>query len=383
MARPPVIYFSRHLPAPDEIELVRQALEAGHGSGDGTFTARARERRSELHAGAPVLLTTSCTHALELAALALGLGPEDEVVMPSFTFPSTANAFALRGCTLRFADIEPETLSMELPQLRAALTPRTRLVVTVAYGGVMRDPEALAAECKARGIHLVEDNAHGLFAKFRGRALGTFGDLSALSFHATKNISMGEGGALVLNRRELLERAEILREKGTNRARFLRGQVDKYTWQGLGSSYLPSDILAAVLVAQLEHATISQARRLRIWNIYREAFEPQVGRLGVGLQAIPSGCSHPAHVFVVLLPEKRVDRSALLSRLWERGVTAVSHYEPLHLAPGCRSTTESLPTTESIAPRLVRLPLYAGLSDEDAQTVVRAFMEELERALRS
>jgi dTDP-4-amino-4,6-dideoxygalactose transaminase len=377
-----VIYFSRHFPAPNELALVQEALEAGHGSGDGAFTARARESLSALHGGAPVLLTTSCTHALELAALALGLGPDDEVVLPSFTFPSTANAFALRGCRLRFADIDPETLSMELPQLLAALTPRSRAVVSVAYGGVWRDAAAIAAECGSRGIQLVEDNAHGLFGSVQGRTLGTFGALSALSFHATKNISMGEGGALVVNRRELLERAEVLREKGTNRARFLRGQVDKYTWQGLGSSYLPSDILVAVLVAQLTSAAATQERRQSLWKHYREALEPEASRLGFGLQTIPAGCVHPAHVFVVLLPAELVDRTALLARLWARGITIVSHYEPLHTAPGS-PVSVSLPVTESVAPRLVRFPLYAGLTEADARTVVSAFIEELELALRA
>ena len=375
-----MIYFSRHTVAPSELSFVQRSLESGVTSGDGQFTAMAAKLLSGLHDGAKVLLTTSCTHALELAGLCVGLGPGDEIVLPSFTFPSTANAFALRGCSLRFADIASDTWSMELEQIEAALTPRTRAVVTVAYGGVLRDWDGLVDLSQRRGLTLIEDNAHGLFARHRGRPLGTFGKLSALSFHATKNISCGEGGALVLNDQSLLSAAEILREKGTDRSRFLRGEVDKYTWRGVGSSYLPSDVLAAVLSAQLQHADVSQAHRIKIWELYRERLEPEAARLGFRLQAVPDQLQHPAHVFGVVLPA-HIDRSKLLRALSSQEIVAVSHYEPLHLAPGHQpgpDGREALPVTEQVSRGIVRLPLYAGLALEDAERVARAFLQELE-----
>ncbi|HTE53911.1 MAG TPA: dTDP-4-amino-4,6-dideoxygalactose transaminase [Kofleriaceae bacterium] len=369
--------FARHVAAPGEAALVAEALASGHVSGDGPFTARAGELLAE-RLGAGVLLTTSCTHALELAGLLLGVGRGDEVVLPSFTFSSTANAFALRGAVVRFADVDPGTFSMEWAQLEAALTPRTRVVVAMAYGGVMRDLAAIAEGCAARGIALVEDAAHGLFASAGGRPVGTFGRLGALSFHATKNVSCGEGGAIVLNDASLAERAVILREKGTDRTRFLRGEVDKYTWQEVGSSYLPSDLLAAVLVAQLEHAEASQARRHAIWDVYRAALAPRAAELGLGLQVIPPGVAHPAHVFAVTLPA-RIDRASLLRGVRESGVAVVSHYEPLHLAPA-HAGRERLPVTEDVAARLIRLPLHAAMSEDDAARVAAALLAALERA---
>jgi dTDP-4-amino-4,6-dideoxygalactose transaminase len=372
------VSFVEHVAAPGELAQVERALASGHASGDGPFTARATEilrGRLGLDPGG-VLLTTSCTHALELAALLLRIRPGDEIVAPSFTFSSTVNAFALRGAEVRFADIDPGTFSMELPQLEAALTPRTRAVVAVAYGGVARDIAAIRDLCAARSIHLVEDAAHALFGSAGGRPIGTFGAVGALSFHATKNISCGEGGAILLNDPALRERALILREKGTDRTRFLRGQVDRYTWQDVGSSYLPSDLLAAVLVAQLENAEASQARRHRIWRAYRAALAPRADKLGLGLQEVPDHIAHPAHLFAVTVPP-RADRAALLRRMHAAGICAVSHYEPLHRAPA-HAGGEKLPVTEAVAGRLVRLPLHAGMSDDDAGTVVEALVAGLE-----
>jgi dTDP-4-amino-4,6-dideoxygalactose transaminase len=369
--------FARHVPAPGEAALVAEALASGHASGDGPFTARATELLAA-RLGAPVLLTTSGTHALELAALLLRVGPGDEVVLPSFTFSSTANAFALRGASLRFADIDPDTFSMEPAQLEAALGPRTRVAVSVAYGGVVRDPAGLAALCAARGVTLVEDAAHALFAASDGRPLGRFGALAAFSFHATKNVSCGEGGAILVGDPDLRDRALVLREKGTDRTRFLRGEVDKYTWQEVGSSYLPSDALAAVLVAQLEHAEVSQARRHAVWRAYREALEPRADALGLGLQAIPPGLDHPAHVLAVTVPAG-VDRGALLGALREGAIAAVSHYEPLHRAPAHRGD-EHLPVTDDVAARLVRLPLHAAMEPADAHGIAAAFLRAVERA---
>jgi dTDP-4-amino-4,6-dideoxygalactose transaminase len=374
------IPFARHVSAPGELAYVERALASGQIGGDGAFTARATEiLRSRIGvSNRSVLLTTSCTHALELAALLLRIGPGDEVVMPSFTFSSTANAFALRGATIRFADIDPGTWSMELPQLEAALTPQTRAVVTVPYGGVMRDMAAIRDLCAARSLHLVEDAAHALFASAHGRAFGTFGAVGALSFHATKNVSCGEGGAIILNDPALEERALVLREKGTNRARFLRGDVDKYTWQDVGSSYLPGDVLAAILVAQLESADATQARRHRIWRAYRQALEPRAAELGLALQEIPDTVVHPAHVFGALAP-RGVDRTAVLRALREAGFVAVSHYEPLHLAPAHRGG-ESLPVTEDVAARIVRMPLHVAMSEEDGAAGAAALLAALAAA---
>lgn len=382
------ISFAKHVLAPAELAYVERALESGHTSGDGPFTSRAAEiLAGSLGLGdASVLLTTSCTHALELAALLLRVAPGDEVVMPSFTFPSTANAFALRGARVRFADIDHRTFSMELPQLEATLTPQTRVVVAVPYGGVMRDVAAIRDLCLARQVALVEDAAHALFASMGGRAFGTFGAIGALSFHATKNVSCGEGGAIILNDATLRERALVLREKGTDRARFLRGEVDKYTWQDVGSSYLPADVLAAILVAQLENAVATQRQRHQIWQAYSAALVPRAAELRISLQEIPEDVQHPAHVFAVLLPPGS-DRTAVLRDLRRAGVCAVSHYEPLHAAPAhAGGETDQtvlappLPVTEEIAGRLIRLPLHATMSDEDAARVTRALVEVLEAA---
>jgi dTDP-4-amino-4,6-dideoxygalactose transaminase len=373
-----MIPFTRPTIAPSELDNVARALRSGHTQGDGPFTAQASALLGERLGGRHVLLTTSCTDALELAALVLGLGAGDEVVMPAFTFTSTANAVALRGATVRFADVDPETFSMELPQLQAALGPRTRAVVVVPYGGVMRDIDAVAALCAERGLHLVEDSAHALFATHRGRPFGSFGALAAFSFHATKNISCGEGGALAIADRELFHRAETLREKGTDRSRFLRGEVDKYTCQEVGSSFLPSDILAAALVAQLEHAEVIQARRHAVWNLYRERLAPRAAEFGLVLQTIPVEIAHPAHVFALLMPPGS-NRQEIIGRLRNRGIAAVSHYEPLHRSPAYRRTgpAASLPVTEMLEQRLLRLPLYTDMTLDQAEAVARALLEVL------
>ncbi|MFY2561409.1 dTDP-4-amino-4,6-dideoxygalactose transaminase [Corallococcus terminator] len=387
-SRPPssrcsVIFFTRHCPAPTESLYMSEALNSGHTEGDGPFTRRAARLLSELTGGGHVLLTPSGTHALELAALALDVGPEDEVVMPSYTFSSTANAFALRGARLRWADIDPRTFSMEAEQLEAAWTPRTTVVVTMPYGGVNRDMERIASMCAARGVRLVEDAAHALFANVGGRPFGSFGQLSALSFHRSKNVSCGEGGALLIRDPALAVRAETLREKGTDRSRFLRGEVDKYTWQEAGSSLLLSDILAAVLTAQLESSRDSQRHRMALWRRYAELLEPEGERLGLSFQQTPAGAEHPAHVFAVRLPAQ-VDRAALLKDMAAEEVRVASHYEPLHLSPYQARIRQgapapSLPETESLAPRLLRLPLHGGMTLEDADHAARAFVRCLER----
>jgi dTDP-4-amino-4,6-dideoxygalactose transaminase len=323
------------------------------------------------------LLTTSCTHALELAALLVRIAPGDEVVVPSFTFSSTANAFALRGARIRFADVSPETFSMEAPELEAALTDRTTAVCAVAYGGVNRDIAAIVRLCRDRSISLIEDAAQALFATSGGQALGTFGCLGALSFHSTKNVSCGEGGALILNDRSLESRALTLREKGTDRTRFLRGEVDRYTWQEIGSSYLPSDVLAAILAAQLEHASVLQRRRHEIWSIYRSRLGEIAARREVRLQHIPGDAEHPAHLFAIVLPPE-LDLDRTLGALRARGVCAATHFQPLHRAPAASGERPDLPVTDDLARGLLRLPLFGDMSLEDAGRVADAVAETLE-----
>jgi dTDP-4-amino-4,6-dideoxygalactose transaminase len=357
-----------------ELEYMSQALSAGHISGNGTFTKRA-EADLEGILGAPrVLLTTSCTDALEMAALLLDVGPGDEVVMPSFTFVSTANAFALRGAKPVFVDIREDTLNLDESRLADLVTERTKVIVPVHYAGVGCEMDAILEIAMGVGAAVVEDNAHGLLGRHRGRLLGTFGRLATQSFHETKNITCGEGGALVINDEALVERAEILREKGTDRARFLRGQVDKYTWTDLGSSFLPSDLLAAVLCAQLEERESIQERRKAVWNRYREALTEWAGEHEVRLPLVPDHDEQPYHLFYLLLPSDEA-RDRLIAHLKQRRMLAVFHYVPLHLSPmGARfgGREGDCPVTESVSLRLLRLPFYNQLSRSDQDRVIEA-----------
>jgi dTDP-4-amino-4,6-dideoxygalactose transaminase len=316
-------------------------------------------------------LTTSCTHALEMAALLLDLQPGDEVICPAFTFVSTVNAVALRGARPVFVDIRSDTLNLDERLIEAAVTPKTRAILVVHYAGVACEMDAIVAIAERHGLAVVEDNAHGLFGRYRGRPLGSFGILSTLSFHETKNLTCGEGGALVVNDPRLVGRAEILREKGTNRARFYRGQVDKYTWMDVGSSYLPSDLLAAYLWAQLEAREQIQARRQAIWARYAAALAPWAAANGARLPMVPAHCEHPAHLFYVLLPSLDA-RQAFIAHLKARQILAVFHYQPLHGSErGQRlgGRPGQCPVTEDVADRLVRLPFYLAL-DEAAQARV-------------
>jgi dTDP-4-amino-4,6-dideoxygalactose transaminase len=369
--------------APRERAYLEAALERGHLHGDGPLSSQATALLARVLDGAPVLLTTSCTHALELMALLFELQHGDEVVLPSFTFPSTANAFALRGCRLRFADVDELTWSAERPQIEAALTPATKAIVTMGYGGVQRDVLGLEALCRERGLLWGEDAAHGLFARHNGRALGTVGALGALSFHSTKNVTCGEGGALVINDPALRQRAELLREKGTDRASFLRGEVPAYRWQDIGSSYLPSEILGALLCAHLEHAPTTQAARQAVVAVYADVIGAQAQRLGISLQHQPVGAEGPAHLFAVLVAPD-VDRAEVIAGMRERGVVVASHYEPLHRAPAASRCADpvDLPTTDDVARRLLRLPLHAQLSVDDAHGVATTFLEVVERVGR-
>jgi dTDP-4-amino-4,6-dideoxygalactose transaminase len=355
-----------------ELEYMQQALANGHISGDGAFSRRCHEALQAESGAARVLLTTSCTHALEMAALLLDLRPGDEVICPAFTFVSTVNAVALRGARPVFVDIRADTLNLDERLVEAAITPRTRAILVVHYAGVACEMDAIVALARRHGLAVVEDNAHGLFGRYRGRPLGSFGALSTLSFHETKNLTCGEGGALVINDPGMVERAEILREKGTNRARFFRGQVDKYTWVDVGSSYLPSDLLAAYLWAQLEAKGRIQARRQAIWARYAAALAPWAAAAGVRLPVVPAHCEHPAHLFYLLLPSLEA-RQALIAHLKARQILAVFHYQPLHLSEmgvALGGRPGQCPVTEEVADRLVRLPFYLSLDDADQARVI-------------
>jgi len=368
------IPFNRPYLAGGEFDYMSQALQSGHASGNGPFT-RACERMLEEIVGAPrALLTTSCTHALEMAALLLDISPGDEALFPSFTFVSTVNAFVLRGCRPVFIDSRPDTLNLDEEQIERRMTPKTRAIVVTHYAGVGCEMDRIGEIARRCGVPVVEDNAHGLFASYRGRNLGTFGVLAALSFHETKNMTCGEGGALLINDLRLAERAEIIREKGTNRSQFFRGEVDKYTWMDLGSSYVLSDLLAAYLRAQLEARERIQARRRQIWERYFAELRGWAERQDVRLPLVPRHCEQPYHLFYLLLPDIE-RRQALIRHLRECGILAVFHYLPLHLSPMGRrfgGTPGDCPVTESVSDRLVRLPLYGDLSAGDQGCVIEA-----------
>jgi dTDP-4-amino-4,6-dideoxygalactose transaminase len=370
----PTIPFNRPSLAGNELAYVRDAIERGHISGDGTYTRRSETLLTEILDGPRVLLTTSCTHALEMAALLLRIGTGDEVIVPSFTFVSTANAFVLRGAQPRFIDIRPDTLNLDERLLRSMITPRTRAIVPVHYGGVGCDMEAIMAIADEFSVPVIEDNAHGLFGRYRDRPLGTFGAMSTLSFHETKNVSCGEGGALVLNDPSYIARAEVLREKGTDRSRFFRGEVDKYSWLDLGSSYVPSDMLAAFLLAQLEQRGAIQKARERIWTRYAEGLKSWASTRGVSLPHVPSECISSHHLFYLLMPSLE-ERQALISHLRQHGVHAIFHYLPLHLSPMGESfggRRGECPVAESVSDRVVRLPFFSSLTDAEQMRVIEA-----------
>ena len=367
-----LIPFNRPCLAGNEYRYIAEAIANGHASGDGPFTRRCHEiLEQELHA-AKVLLTTSCTHALEMAALLLDCQSGDEIIVPSFTFVSTANAFALRGARIVFADIRPDTLNLDETRLESLITPRTKAIVPVHYAGVACDMDAICAIAQRNGVRVVEDNAHGLFARYKGKLTGTFGCMGTQSFHETKNISCGEGGALVLNDPELVERALIIREKGTNRSQFFRGQVDKYTWVDVGSSYLPSDLLAAFLLAQLESRVEIQKKRRRVWEYYWQHLQGWAQENGFKLPSIPLECEQAYHMFYMVAPSTEY-RDALISHLKSRGILSVFHYVPLHLSEMGRKVEArkgDCPVTEDFSARLLRLPFYNDLAEEDQARIV-------------
>jgi len=368
------IPFNRPCLAGNEYKYIAEAIANGHASGDGPFTQKCHELL-EKELGVPrVLLTTSCTHALEMAALLLECGAEDEVILPSFTFVSTANAFALRGARLVFADIRRDTLNLDESRLESLITAKTKAIVVVHYAGVACEMGAILAIASRHGVPVIEDNAHGLFSKYKGTYTGTLGCLGTQSFHETKNFTCGEGGALVVNDVELLERALVIREKGTNRSRYFRGEVDKYSWVDLGSSYLPSDLLAAFLYAQLEARVEIQNKRREVWNRYYESLADWAQSNDVRLPVISPECEQAHHMFYVLLPS--IDhREWLIAHLKAQGILSVFHYSPLHLSEAGKkfaARASNCPVTEEISERLLRLPFYNDLGEDEQANVTDA-----------
>jgi dTDP-4-amino-4,6-dideoxygalactose transaminase len=373
----PAIPFSRVSVAGDETGHLAEAARSGHISGDGPMAGRCETLLAEELRAARVLLTPSATHALELAALLLDLGRGAEVICPSFTHPSTVNAFAMHGARPVFCDIRPDTLNIDEEVAGELAGDRTGGIVCTHYAGVACELDELLAIGARCGAPLVEDNAHGLFGSYRGRPLGTLGRFGALSFHETKNVTSGEGGALLLTRAEDVERAEILREKGTNRGAFFRGEVDAYEWVELGSSYLVSELQAAFLRGQLERSDAIQGARHRIWERYAGELADWARRHGVELPFVPEDRAHPAHLFHLRMPGKR-ERDGLIEHLSRRGIVAVFHYMPLHLSPMGRRLAPDcppLPVTERAAERVVRLPLFADLEPGEQSRVIEAVTE--------
>jgi dTDP-4-amino-4,6-dideoxygalactose transaminase len=371
------IPFNRPFISGKEYEFIQQAIAGWKLSGDGAFTQKCHallESELGIH---KALLTTSCTHALEMSALLLELKPGDEVIIPSFTFVSTVNAFVLAGAQPVFVDIRADTLNLDDSKLEGLITPRTRAIVVVHYAGVACEMDTILQIANRHGIAVVEDNAHGLFGKYKGRYLGTLGCLATQSFHETKNFTCGEGGALLINDPQFVERAEIIREKGTNRSRFFRGQVDKYTWMDIGSSYLPSDLLAAFLFAQLEARESIQAKRRRIWEYYNNHLSDWAVDQGIQLPSVPQHCEQPFHMYYLVVPTLE-QRERLISYLNGADINSVFHYLPLHLSRMGRKfggKEGQCPVAESISDRLVRLPFYTGMTENDQSRVVSALRE--------
>ncbi|MEY3774807.1 MAG: hypothetical protein RLZZ129_1587 [Verrucomicrobiota bacterium] len=352
-------------------------MASGQIAGDRTFSRRCQKMLEDILGVPRALITTSCTHALEMTALLLDIKAGDEVIVPSFTFVSTANAFALRGAKLVFCDVRADTLNLDESRLRDLITPRTRAIIPVHYAGVGCEMDVICTLAARHGIAVIEDNAHGLFGKYRGRCLGTFGVFATQSFHETKNITCGEGGALLINDRQHFERAETIREKGTNRARFFRGEVDKYSWVDIGSSYVMSDVLAAFLLGQLEKWSEIQSRRRTLWEGYDQQLAEWSRRSGVNRPFVPPHCEQAYHMYYLLLPDLAT-RTALITHLRARGVMAVFHYLPLHLSEfGARwgGQPGDCPVTESVSDQLLRLPLFYSLTDEQQSRVVDAITE--------
>lgn len=360
-----------------EKEYILQAVDNDHISGDGFFTKKCSEKLENITGSSRVLLTTSCTHATEMAALLCGIKPGDEVIMPSYTFVSTADAFVLRGATPVFVDIRPDTMNIDEKLIEDAVTEKTKAIVPVHYAGVGCEMDTIMDIARRRNLMVIEDAAQAIMSTYKGKALGTIGNYGCFSFHETKNVSMGEGGALLIKNADMIEEAEIIREKGTNRAKFFRGQIDKYTWVNYGSSYLPSDINAAYLWAQLENIEEIQQNRINTWNKYRDALSDLEKSEHLEFGTIPKECTNNAHMFYIKVKDLE-ERTALISHLKSKGIGAVFHYVPLHSAPAGhkygRLNGEDRYTTKE-SERLIRLPLYYGISDKDIEKVVSTIQD--------
>lgn len=368
-----VIPFNKPYIGGKELWYIAQAHANGQMAGDGGFTKRCQGWLEQSTGCSKALLTHSCTAALEMAAILADIQPGDEVIMPSYTFVSTANAFVLRGATPVFVDIRPDTLNIDETRIEAAITPRTRAITPVHYAGVACEMDTIMAIAQRHRLIVIEDAAQGVMARYKGRALGSIGHLGTLSFHETKNIISGEGGALLINDPALVERAEIIREKGTNRSQFFRGQVDKYTWVDIGSSYLPGEIIAAFLWAQMEEAEAITRQRLAIWEYYHQAFELSEQTRRIRRPVIPDDCKHNAHMYYLLLRDLD-DRTRFIKAMSQQGINCVFHYVPLHTSPAGKKygrTAGDLPVTSHLADRLVRLPMWLGLEVEGIMDLVR------------
>lgn len=366
-----MIPFNKPYMTGNELNYISEAHSKGHLAGDGSFTKRCHKWLEEHTGSDKALLTHSCTAALEMAAILADIQPGDEVIMPSYTFVSTANAFVLRGGVPVFVDIRGDTMNIDEQKIEAVITPRTKAIVPVHYAGVACDMDVIMDISSRHNLMVIEDAAQGIMSRYKGRPLGSIGHMGCFSFHETKNIISGEGGALLVNQPGLTERAEIIREKGTNRSKFFRGQVDKYTWVDIGSSYLPGEVIAAFLWAQIEEADVINRRRIKLWDEYHDGFEQLETDGMLRRPVIPVECEHNAHMYYVLLPNQ-AHRDELIVKLKEQGVNAVFHYVPLHSSPaGLRfsKTNSELPVTNDVAGRLLRLPLWCGLEPHQKEVI--------------
>ena len=366
------IPFNKPFLVGKELYYIAQAIMSGHSAGDGMFTKKCQKLMEEKFGAKRILLTNSCTAALEMAAILCQIFPGDKVIMPSFTFVSTANAFYLRGANITFVDIEKDTLNIDVTKIENVITETTKVLVPVHYAGISCNMDAIMNIADRHKLYVVEDSAQGVNAKYNGQFLGTIGDIGTYSFHETKNYTCGEGGAIVINNEKFIERAEIIREKGTNRSQFFRGEVDKYTWVDIGSSYLPSDILAAFLYAQLENMEQINKRRERIFNYYYKALIPLVNDGKLRLPYVSSQCDSNSHLFYIILNDENT-RNRLMDYLKSKGILAVFHYIPLHLSPLGRSmgyTEGQLPITEDMSSRLLRLPFYYDMTEDNQAEIV-------------
>ena len=360
-----------------EMEYIRRVFSEGSISGGGPFAQKCQELLGHQLGALKVILTTSCTHALEISSLLLDVQPQDEIIMPSFTYVSTVNSYVLRGARPVFIDIRPDTLNMDESLLEGSITPRTKAILPVHYAGTGCEMDAISGIASRYGIPVVEDNAHGVFGKYKGKYLGTLGCLGALSFHGTKHLTCGEGGALIINDSRYIDRSEVICEKGTDRARFIRGETDSYTWVDIGSSYMPSDILAAFLYAQLEESECIIAERRRSWYYYLEHIKDWASNNGIHLHSAPSYCEHTFHMFYLLMGS-RFQRDRLMSHLEGRGIGSAFHFQPLHLSKMARLRgwdDVECPVTEDASARLLRLPLYNGLTETEQNKVIDALLE--------